>query len=639
MANNTSISNSSIFDIDDILDLLGQCLSPPELLTCCQVSQNWNRILIPWLWHTIDDSLHSWSRILALYDDKEGRNNGRGEHWIRHIFKKYGEHIRNLSLSWRILVSAAYEANCTNIRKLNIKQIGTMLTENQRDERSKIFEHTRIDNATYSAQWGSAAIGPLLSPEFNGVLVPSEISFRPIELQEQDWITAQHFWLLVQQNRKLRLVGTSGSLRTLADVTSGEYIQNTIVSLPELREVHNNFMVGDPYALIAGLQHLDTLYTLKWTQFEPFDTFENIKRLKIYEQIYTRQLFIILQHLPNLESLTLSSLRNPAHDETAAVNVGHVCSRLKRLFFSGFERALHIANNSDLANIILPWMPQLEHIEFYSINQNGARDIVKYNGHIKSIVQTRDDFTMFAKISTAPGHRINVFEIFLRDCPGLQTLIGNRHILKVKDIVDIEHPWICNQLQSLGCQIGGVERLTTDEQVISDRILSKKNGEKLSSEEQEVKLKLEQSMEQHRLVYGCLAKLTCLTRLDLSYELRTIRLAHEDKFLPLGTSNKVHPLTLDCLELTLASGLDLLAPLVNLEIFGFAGIDHRIGKPELEWMAANWPRLKILRGLTDDHQPRLEHDRRKAPLCEYMRLLRPDIKHESILSAESKKVK
>jgi hypothetical protein len=43
--------------------------------------------------------------------------------------------------------------------------------------------------------------------------------------------------------------------------------------------------------------------------------------------------------------------------------------------------------------------------------------------------------------------------------------------------------------------------------------------------------------------------------------------------------------TPDTLELSLESGLGLLEALANLETIGFEGVDHRIGKLELEWMA------------------------------------------------------
>lgn len=117
-----------------------------------------------------------------------------------------------------------------------------------------------------------------------------------------------------------------------------------------------------------------------------------------------------------------------------------------------------------------------------------------------------------------------------------------------------------------------------------------------------------------------------------------MRLAKEDRSIDARQRlllNRSNPLIGDCLELTLKTGLGLLAPLVNLEMFGFLGIDHRMDKPELEWMAVHWRRLKTMRGLTDGHAPRSAHDERIAALKEYMVQLRPGVVHESIIPAST----
>lgn len=52
-----------------------------------------------------------------------------------------------------------------------------------------------------------------------------------------------------------------------------------------------------------------------------------------------------------------------------------------------------------------------------------------------------------------------------------------------------------------------------------------------------------------------------------------------------------------CLEMTLGSGLDELVALRQLEILNVGTMAQRIGVPELEWMAVNWPGLNRLEGL------------------------------------------
>ncbi|KAF9924574.1 hypothetical protein FBU30_005492 [Linnemannia zychae] len=77
------------------------------------------------------------------------------------------------------------------------------------------------------------------------------------------------------------------------------------------------------------------------------------------------------------------------------------------------------------------------------------------------------------------------------------------------------------------------------------------------------------------------------------------------------------------MELSLETGLDQLSDLVELEVFGFEGINHRIGKMEIKWIAAHWPRLRVMRGLQEDSLDMLEPDYERAELRKYMQELRP----------------
>lgn len=96
-------------------------------------------------------------------------------------------------------------------------------------------------------------------------------------------------------------------------------------------------------------------------------------------------------------------------------------------------------------------------------------------------------------------------------------------------------------------------------------------------------------------VYNQLTDLTRLRHLDLEFENR-------DEEHPPHKSYEVNGryysgfngLTLDTLELSLASGLDHLGGLRHLEMVGFECINHRIGRAEVEWMAKSWPNLSLM---------------------------------------------
>ncbi|KAG0281251.1 hypothetical protein BGZ95_005621 [Linnemannia exigua] len=649
MTHINTVRTEHIFDIVEILHVLGQLLSPPDLLACCQVSRHWNNVLIPCLWETIDDSQHSWSRILAHYDSEQGKALGQDEVWVKTIFAKYGEHIKNLTLSWRILIDSANEAPCSNLRSLHITNVSSKLTLREKVLQDRIIREIvlqdqnvrqiRTSNDPSTDQWSPAATGPYLSPEFEGVLQPSDTTYRPQDLQGRDWITMQNFWIMARRNVHLRSLRMSIGLRALCKITSDDFIQDVIGGLPELQDLATSFQVGDPYDFVARLRNLESLCTFRWSYRAPSGTLSSLKSLTIHEQVSCRQLFVLLRHFPSLESLAVRSLDKSISEDTSATIVDIIPSQLKRLTFSGIERAHHVGNNINLAEAVLPWVPHLEHIEFYSVSQDGARAILSHCQQLKSVVQSRDDFTIFAQLGQNAGHQFKVFAEFLRNCATLRVLTGPRQMLEVNEIV--EYPWVSDQLETLRCQIGGLERLRSEEESIMEGITVRKTTAGVSSGEQEVLEKHARFLEQHRLVYERLATFVHLTSLDLSYELRSVRLAYQDSRHMAGSpllvarAAKDRPLISDCLALTLESGLGLLAPLINLEMFGFSGIDHRMCKAELEWMAVHWLRLKTIRGLIDAHQPRSEHDRRNAMLREYMRALRPDVEHESVVPISS----
>ncbi|KAF9136279.1 hypothetical protein BGX30_011286 [Mortierella sp. GBA39] len=86
-----------------------------------------------------------------------------------------------------------------------------------------------------------------------------------------------------------------------------------------------------------------------------------------------------------------------------------------------------------------------------------------------------------------------------------------------------------------------------------------------------------------------------------------------------------------CLELSLASGLDELSGLEELEELVVARMAHRIGLAEVKWMVEHWPRLRRIYGLEYyDCDDRLlddeEEEERVVPECiVWLRENRPDI--------------
>ncbi|KAI8363740.1 hypothetical protein B0O80DRAFT_434393, partial [Mortierella sp. GBAus27b] len=208
---------------------------------------------------------------------------------------------------------------------------------------------------------------------------------------------------------------------------------------------------------------------------------------------------------------------------------------------------------------------------------------------------------------------------FLLSCPTIKVIDGIGRYVNADDM--IEEPWACQGLEKLRFGIFGVKRLTKDEWTIYDAILAAhpkyQDGDDLTGiistltdQEQAVVQKLLQSREQQQQVYERLANLQNLKHLDFGYKFNNHGRDGANERESQGS------VAYDTLELSLGSGLEQLGALKNLRVIGFESRDHRIGTRELEWMATNWPRLRLMHGLV------------KNELRCYMRTLRPDVAHD-----------
>ncbi|KFH63300.1 hypothetical protein MVEG_10710 [Podila verticillata NRRL 6337] len=159
-----------------------------------------------------------------------------------------------------------------------------------------------------------------------------------------------------------------------------------------------------------------------------------------------------------------------------------------------------------------------------------------------------------------------------------------RHYLRVDEM--LRQPWACMGLEWLTCRIVGVDRLNDEEQCLADRVMAPGKSDKAQA----------------------------------------LGLGYENRYPWEFKSGE----TFDTLKLSLASGLDRLGALKNLEMIGFEGINYRIGKPELEWMAKAWPKLNLMYGLDKERLYQIEYSKERAALKAHFQQLRPNVVHDSL---------
>ncbi|KAG0063581.1 hypothetical protein BGZ89_009773 [Linnemannia elongata] len=107
-----------------------------------------------------------------------------------------------------------------------------------------------------------------------------------------------------------------------------------------------------------------------------------------------------------------------------------------------------------------------------------------------------------------------------------------------------------------------------------------------------------------RFIYTQLGRMINLKELNLGVP-DTVSAPHSWYVVEIGElgpfedpgHNFVREFNYRSLEFSLASGLDLLAGMKELTMLDVRWTAHRIGVEELDWMHANWPKLKVIKGL------------------------------------------
>ncbi|KAF9089046.1 hypothetical protein BGX29_012256, partial [Mortierella sp. GBA35] len=148
-------------------------------------------------------------------------------------------------------------------------------------------------------------------------------------------------------------------------------------------------------------------------------------------------------------------------------------------------------------------------------------------------------------------------------------------------------PLVCTNLVQLEIQITNVPRpdITTNylgEPLVLDQVVHSAAD-------------LDRVRDTHREIYTRLATLVNLQVLALG-----IRTEHDRLFCKEEGDRKLYYdplLRIDCLDLSLERGLDLLAGLKDMRTLSVYHLDHRIGVQELRWMERNWVNLRSVAGV------------------------------------------
>ncbi|KAF9099533.1 hypothetical protein BGX29_007119 [Mortierella sp. GBA35] len=639
--------------LPELIERLGPFLAPPDLFSSIKVCRLWCQILTPYLWATLDDCMYQWPRILCSdMDNKKGedkdkdenKKDGSGE-WLQAMMDKHGRHIRHLRICWRSFLDAVTLApTCYKLESLSIGDLSYSLKRSTAEEYPWVAElEFRERRRTIEEYRRLAVRGPFIWPEQTEGVYSAEtftannVYSRTLAQQELDWLTTQRFWLFLRSNTGIRRLRLHYSLNGVLDLVAPEFFYETMALFEGLVYFDNNYMpvnLDRLFSRLPRLRHFRRTLNIRYDNIDVFlqQDHPQLVYLELGAELTIRTFYNLIRHLPSIDRLRLGGFRyvqNECTPEEAAELMDNRPSRLRRLQING---SMHVSSTRIIT--ALAWVPELTHFMANQVYPGTAVALASYCKKLVVVCEAggRESFSWRTRRPEAGSVRY-----LLEQCPTLKSFDGPGQMVNINTIT---FPSFNNTAVTLNVDdgldearrpwIGGFDRLTGPEQELYDKISAPRYTARVPRKRHlAVTLKNEACIAQQEQLYDRLARLTCLTVLDLGHDINMAR--------PFATpissiSNEAYtsdygPL-LGTLELTLESGLDRLTALECLEVFGFEGVDHRIGRREVEWMALAWPRLRIMRGLHQVSPPRIEYERRKEGLRALMMELRPDVRHE-----------
>ncbi|KAF9093999.1 hypothetical protein BGX23_002624 [Mortierella sp. AD031] len=614
----------------------------------------------PSLWRSIDDSTHSWPYILGQItnprspttsnDTTNNRDSDldKDRDWLLVVFKKYGQHIRDLKIQCALVLDAASQGcTCTELHSLVLKMDG------QQAEGPPLVPLPRPPPVLRQpilgfvggfggfggagpvagvAGFGNAQAGGTdaagtavpVAGGFGVPLVPLTVNFGAASV--------------LSQETTLELVnGLSEALFPDHLTKADETLSSNIPRSRDKQGFHTSGSIPSICGISSGSTQDSFDSTLPGTVFQ---------ELKIFSPSIEIEFWRLLELLPpGIESLSIGYELFPLPDPLPEINPN--------------LRSLSARGNTTIAGLheLLGIFPNLETLELDCIaNDSGSTGHQlpppPFEGHSLRRLQTETEEMLNEEVTLYLRERMPQIESFRtthqpqyidegrpESDPANQFLVTNRHLKEFDSIqhhlwVDdmLRQPWACMGLEWLTCRIVGVDRLFPEEEDIVTRVMATGYSVELSAEESGAVEKFNRCRAQHHGVYDRLASLTRLKHLDFGYENRYIWTSKSEEYYTAEDGEEYleyNGPVFDTLELTLESGLGRLAALRDLEMFGFECVNHRIGRAELDWMAKSWPKLKLMYGL-DRERLYIEPSKERAALRKYFLELRPDVVHDSL---------
>ncbi|KAG9070470.1 hypothetical protein KI688_008006 [Linnemannia hyalina] len=494
----------------------------------------------------------------SCYPREDGTVVEKDEKWLRAILAKNGRYIRHLNMTWIALLlnAGAAGSTITRLRSLSAYHFSMGLL---------FEEEAPLYDLPVLAGQQAVISSYILSPAFEDALEPTpNIRFN-------------------------RLNGMAFKIEAMI---------NTMQSLSKLTRLKNVIMHRPLQKILGklpGLQHYTYCSPISSGRYffpNDLELDQAIPRLLSLEILSHRPLRLasllnLLEFLPSLEQLTISAFL-PASRYFSGLQMEESIASMQESLSNKSHSRLHIvkedheitaALDETIAGIVLPVIPFLAEITLRVLLPATVVALVEHCLHLETVKAVDDVCSNKVKV-TLPE---NVPLVPLHGYPTLKHLDAACH--SVDSRLLLEKPIVCRELETF--------------------LLSK-------DEKRRVIVKHKASQDLHHQIYATFSGLTNLHRLDFGHDLH-VSGRHRDHWLPMDqvfvpetilvagrVYHTMYPPNRTTLKLSLDAGLDPLRTLSRLKVFGFRGVDHRVGKEELDWMATAWPRLERVLGVGDD---------------------------------------
>ncbi|KAG0093913.1 hypothetical protein BGZ92_000028 [Podila epicladia] len=634
-------------EIPELLVHISRYLTTPALFACIQVSIQWHHAFIPSLWHTIDDTAHSWNNILwqcrepaalsaiwlsNMNEKTKESDTNKDREWILHVFHNC-QALKSLSLDIR--VESAPEPPVTGRTLLRVEEV---LLE---DELPFAFSTPLFPDLFEE--------GDYVQPQIHNDRMISHQAKQ--EYLERLWTMLQQYWHLTFSNPGLVRLSFARDKIFPWGIRSEQVLYQHLAKLKHLKEL-NGWALDGMSGIWRLLEAAPTIESLtpncRWVKFpNPIpEVNSTLRTLSMDATLNVNDLHTLLGLFPNLTMLTLYMVTHSQED----VHTDHNQIQSQATTTTTVGTNL-IAFNALLKDDKIPLcLPQHVELTYHDHTFESDMPLV--------LAQHPTRFTVFKALHNPwyleeerHGRRDrDCANEVLTSCTRLRVFDSITRYIHADEM--LRRPWACMGLEWLSCRIVGINRLTDEEQAMVVQVMAPGYMEELTVEEVAVVEKFQRCRAQQHGVYDRLASLTRLKHLDLGYENRypwtyksgewyeagTDTVEHvswdgENEFEFIGGSSYLcynEKPTFDSLELSLASGLDRLGALKDLEMIGFERINHGIDRAELAWMAKSWPKLNLMYGLDKDVMYGVEPDKTRAELKEYFQQLRPDVAHGTL---------